>query len=782
MHGVSSRYKSYRLVISAFLAIAVLMGVLCFQYYHTLQVTIRTESREYLTEIAKQVAGNASRTISDNFAVLGTISRVLKSTGVKTYKELQPEVQAQQAFWNYRDILLIDGRGNAYDAHGNIVLLNGDEYLREAVVNRRRALSPAQTINGAECIIFVIPIDGLVINNTEMFALAATYDLATLDNILSISAFSGRGYAYIVQKNGSVVVRSSSEYAPQSGYNILTSLTSADMDDGNSLNTIKADLSAGKTGVISYSMHGTRMYMTYTPLTTGGWYLLGFVPMEVVNGKSSLLMKITLLLCAGLTLAFAVLVAYQMLTDSRHKNKLEQIAYVDPITGGNTMGRFYEVAGELLKKSGRTQYALVYINIEKFKLLNEEFGSRACDELLRSLYEGIEANLSSAECVGRLFADNFCTFILLKDEENMMRRFRTWYEAAACCQEQRGGVWLAPIMEFGVYIIGNDSLPIPHMIDRAKLALKGNPTELRDKLRCAVYDDAIRKRLFREKHLENMMVMSLQNQEFMVYLQPKYRTSDEIIGGAEALVRWNSPEGMIYPDEFISLFEKNGFITQLDLWVFEEVCKRIRKWLDAGMNPVKVSVNCSRVHLKNPQFLNRYIDICTRCNVPPEHIEIELTENVVFENVSFLSTIIEDIHSAGFGCSMDDFGSGYSSLNLIQDIPVDTLKLDKVFFRNGTKDLNRTESVVGSILAMARSLSMYTVAEGVEERAQVDMLKRLGCDYIQGYYFARPMPIAEFEQLAYGRTVKDCVKAEDLKKEDVKDEDLKDESKDSKQS
>jgi len=161
-------------------------------------------------------------------------------------------------------------------------------------------------------------------------------------------------------------------------------------------------------------------------------------------------------------------------------------------------------------------------------------------------------------------------------------------------------VWLSPIVEFGVYVINNDSLPFPHMIGRAKLALKETSTELRGRLRYAMYDDAIRRQLFREKHLENIMGAALQNREFQAYLQPKYRTESETIGGAEALVRWMSAEGMIYPDEFISLFEKNGFIIQLDLWVFEEVCLRIRTWLDAGLPPVKVPVNCSRVQLKSP--------------------------------------------------------------------------------------------------------------------------------------------------------------------------------------
>lgn len=747
------RRNPYWVVVTVFSLISLMVGVLCFQYYRGLQRTIKNETHEYLLEISKQVAGNASRNIQDNFSVLGTISSVLKSSGIRTYEALQPEALDQQTYWNYKDILLIDGNGNAYDAHGNIVLLSGEEYLREAVVNRRRAMSSSQIINGAECIVFVIPLSGLAINGTPMYALAATYDLATFDHILSVNAFSGRGYAHIVQKDGSIVIRSSSPYAPQLGYNILNSLSSSQMEDEASLAKVKSDMAAGRSGVITYSQDGKRVYMAYTPLGNTEWYLMGFVPVDVVNAKSEMLMRITLLLCAIITLAFAILVAYQMLTYSRHKHKLEQIAYVDPVTGGHTIERFYELAAALLSGAGKIQYALVYLNVEKFKLLNEEFGRQSCDEMLRSLHDGIKTDLSPKECIGRLFADNFCILVVYVNEKTLLNRFEAWYESAAALQN-REGIWLSPIVEFGVYVITNDSLPFPHMIDRAKLALKETFTELKGRLRCAVYDDAIRRQLFREKHLENIMGTALENREFQVYLQPKYRAADETIGGAEALVRWVSAEGMIYPDEFISLFEKNGFIIQLDLWVFEEVCRRIRAWLDAGLTPMKISVNCSRVHLKNPLFLERYIEICQRCDTPPQYIEIELTENVVFEDVNTLSKIIDAIHAAGFGCAMDDFGSGYSSLNLVQHIPVDTIKLDKVFFRSGAKDIKRTESVVGSILAMSRSLTMITVAEGVEEREQVDMLKRLHCDYIQGYYFAKPMPIPDFERLAFGAALK----------------------------
>lgn len=743
--------RTNQIVAAIFALICLTLGILCQQYYRHLQTTIKEESSGYLQEISKHISKNASKTLNDNFSVLGTISTVLQTAKVTTYEQLQPIVQAQQSYWNYQSILLIDESGVAYDAYGNKVSLGGDQYLQDVVLSGKRSMSASQVVNGNECIVFAIPMQELTINSTNIRALAATYDLSTFDQILSVSAFNGEGYAHIIRRDGTIAVRSSSENATVAGYNVLTSLANAQFDDGSSLDRVREDIAAGYSGQVAFTLDNVREYLVYTPLDTQEWSLLAFVPVSVVNAKSEMLMKVTLLLCGFITVAFALLTAFLMLSFYRHKSKLEQIAFVDPVTGGQTIQKFYEQAEKLLEAQGKPQYALIYTNIEKFKVLNEQFGRRACDEMLCALETGIAQNLSESESMGRLSADNFCVLTEYTDETSMFERFQSWYEVARKYVKGKDLVWLMPIIEFGVYVVSNDTMPIPHMIDRAKLALAETTQELRGKLRCAVYDDAVRKRLFREKHLEDMMEQALKDKEFHVFLQPKYRAKDEQVGGAEALVRWVSKaEGMIYPDEFIALFEKNGFIIQLDLWIFEQVCKKIRFWLDQGLEPIKISVNCSRIHLKNPDFIRIYRDICTRCNVPTQYLEIELTENVVFEDVGNLSHIIDEIHGAGFGCSMDDFGSGYSSLNMIQNIPVDTIKLDKIFFRSGIKDLQRTESVVGSILTMSRSLSLLTVAEGVEEREQVDMLKRLGCDYIQGYYFAKPMPVADFEKLAFG--------------------------------
>ncbi|MEG1584002.1 MAG: EAL domain-containing protein, partial [Anaerovorax sp.] len=600
-------------------------------------------------------------------------------------------------------------------------------------------------------IVFAIPIKATTLEGNNVLAIAASYELSNFDKNLSMTAFDGKGYAHIISKDGTIIIRSSSKNALPMGYNILTSISQGEMQSTRSVEDVQCQLEEEKSGQLEFSLGGVNEYMTYTPLGVEEWVLATFVPVSVVNAKSTLLLESTILLCSFITISFGLLLGFLMVLFYRHKRKLEKIAYVDPVTDGNTIQRFYDLAAIALQDAEECEYALVYTNIKKFKVLNEQFGRSACDATLRSIENAIAIDLKSPECVGHLFADNFCVLIKYGGEEEMTERFRRWHQLSSQITEKNGALWLPLILEFGVYIIDDNKVLFPHMIDRAKLALSETTVEILGKLRYAIYDERVRRLLLREKQLEDMMEEALENCEFEVYLQPKYHTKDEKIGGAEALVRWNSQtEGMIYPDEFISLFEKNGFIVPLDFWVFEQTCKALRRWIDAGFEPVKISVNCSRIHLKNPQFLDQYCIIAEKCNVSPEYLEIELTENTVFEDVEHLTHTIERIHQAGFGCSMDDFGSGYSSLNLIQDIPVDTLKLDRIFFRDGVKNEIRTESVIASIISMAKALAMKTVAEGVERREQVDMLKRLDCDYIQGYYFAKPMPIGEFEALAFG--------------------------------
>lgn len=253
------------------------------------------------------------------------------------------------------------------------------------------------------------------------------------------------------------------------------------------------------------------------------------------------------------------------------------------------------------------------------------------------------------------------------------------------------------------------------------------------------------KQLWNQK-VEKNMETALREEEFEVYLQPKYSPSDGKMLGAEALVRWNSKtDGFIPPNRFIPIFEENGFITQLDDYMVSKVAKLQSEWTIQGRKVVPVSVNISRAHFVQEGLAEHICQLVDAYGPKHELIELELTESAFFDDKIILTETVKQLKAYGFRVSMDDFGSGFSSLNSLKDIPLDVLKLDTGFF-NGDTDSERGEIIVREIIRLARALDMTVVAEGIEKKEQVDFLAKLGCDMIQGYYFAKPMPVSEFEE------------------------------------
>ncbi len=747
----SRAYKNiYRGIVILFVIICVVIGIFSFQYYNRLSVTIREESSGYLQEVSRRVGDSVDRVIADNFSALNLMAAPINSMEGKTLVDVSDQLKAQKQYWDYQSILLINDEGTAYNLNDSEVQLNLDDAMRSDILNKRQSMSTTQIINNQEFIVFSVPLDDVMLGSRKMVALAGTYDPAAFDRILSMESFSNQAYSQIVTKTGTAVTRPTSPYAMKTGYNVFSSLQNAQMDTYSDLDVMRQNIEKNEAGQIGFTYDGVYRYMIYTPLVVQeGWYVLTFVPVEVVNARSNALLQFTLFFCGLVTLAFAGLVIVLVYSFGKHKKSLEKMAFVDTVTGGNTIQRFFTLAGVTLDTRPETRYALIFTNLEKFKVLNEQLGPHRCDLILKHFYDFVTDHLADGECMGRLSGDNFCVLVEYRDEQELLTRFELWKNDSECFVVQENQ-WMQslPTVEFGIYVVEDRMLSFPQMIDRAKLSLRTSAKLTESKIRYAFYDDEVRRRLYREKQLEDMMENALKNGEFVIYLQPKYHLPEEQIEGAEALARWKSQtEGMVFPDEFIPLFEKNGFIVQLDRWVFEETCRTLRSWMDRGIPPIKISVNCSRVNLQDMSFLGRYVQIADQYRVDHKYLEIELTESILMENTAQLSKVVAKIRDAGFGCSMDDFGSGYSSLNLIQSIPVDSLKLDRTFFHSMTADGERTEAVVSSIVQIAKALHMQIIAEGVEHREQVDMLKRVLCDYIQGYYYARPMEVADFEAL-----------------------------------
>ena len=301
-----------------------------------------------------------------------------------------------------------------------------------------------------------------------------------------------------------------------------------------------------------------------------------------------------------------------------------------------------------------------------------------------------------------------------------------------------------PIFQQGVYIVDDPLLEITIIQDRAVTACRTR-SEYQDG-DCVFYNTMFTEQLKYEHELNDMFESSIKNGEFEVYLQPKICIQGGKIGGAEALVRWNHPHrGMISPNDFIPLFEKNGRICSLDIFVFEEVCKTISEWIESGKKQIVISVNLSRHHFKSNDSILQLKQIANKYKIPKNLIEIELTESIFFTDhgIEIVKEQIKTMHSMGFLCSLDDFGSGYSSLGLLMEFDVDTIKLDRRFFININNP--KTIDIIESVVNLSKRIGAKTVAEGIETSEQMDLLRKVNCDMIQGYIYSKPLPISDFE-------------------------------------
>ncbi|MCD7907270.1 MAG: EAL domain-containing protein, partial [Clostridium sp.] len=263
----------------------------------------------------------------------------------------------------------------------------------------------------------------------------------------------------------------------------------------------------------------------------------------------------------------------------------------------------------------------------------------------------------------------------------------------------------------------------------------------------ATYDDKLRNKLLREQAITDGMESALEEGQFVIYLQPKYRIQDFKLAGAEALIRWNHPEwGFQSPAEFIPLFEKNGFITKLDQFVWDRTCAALRKWDDLGIPPIAVSVNVSRADIYNANLADFLVGTVNKYGLPPSRLHLEITESAYTEDPNQIIETVVNLRKLGFIIEMDDFGSGYSSLNMLNEMPLDILKLDMKFIQSETAKPNK-QGILRFIMGLARWMKLSVVAEGVETPEQMERLREIGCDYAQGYYMAKPMPCDEFEAL-----------------------------------
>ena len=730
-------------IIFALMAAIIVTGGVVF-YWRQVNTLLEGDVKTHIADAGKEAANDFDRLLSTEREVLAVSALSLENT-----YPWADEATISETLANF-------ARNDHFNLIG-VVLTNGDVFYSSTTVRplSQRALDDIikhtqkkpfyTTLRPREkgqyqsaILIQAVALDPN--DNVPVGALFAVQKEEAYQNILALTSMGSEGHAIIINRQGDLVL----SYEETNFQNIFSLLEKVKLDEGISLGKLRTDIAQGKNVLVGFYTKNNNVhnFFQFVALDTNGWYMVSSVPATYVEEQASKVTKFSLLLFGAVFFVFYFLIFFILRLRDDSNRRLFTTAFVDPLTGADNFARMTEKFAERLERLNGPA-ALVILDISKFKVINDLHGYQRGNEVLKRVTRVIGEQLTETESFCRLAADNFILLMGCADRKSLVKRLdelanvvhRDCTVADSC---------LMIDVVFGVYEI-TEQVPFYIMLDRAHLALEHAKKQTLGKYQ--FYEDADRTRIVNEQRIESLMESALSNREFEIYLQPQFDFKTEELRGAEALVRWNQSGGkVVRPDEFIPVFERNGFILQLDLFIFEEAARLLRLWKDQGFKIVPIAVNFSRLHLSDNRFIPQLRRIAAKYEIPTHLLEVEITESVIFNNLARAQEVLSGLHLYGFSVAMDDFGSGYSSLNVLKSLHFDSIKLDKEFL-GGFEENPFAQKVIEGTARMIKSLGVQVVAEGVESREQADFLTKMGCDLAQGYFYSRPLRAATFEQL-----------------------------------
>ncbi|MDL0418168.1 EAL domain-containing protein [Clostridioides difficile] len=658
------------------------------------------------------------------------------SNGETSLIEKGKLLRPYQKEYNLFMIGITDTKGNVSSTYReNVNSIKDKPSFEKAIKTKQVVVSDIEVSNVTGDKVFIIYVP--IIKNNEMIGtIFASFYFQDVNNLISRSNFDDSIKFLMIDKDYTIISHPNKKYVNDKS-KIL------DLE-GNIIGTTKSEILKNinkKCQGNFLSWDNWRLYnVKYTNIKWTNWTLVS--KCNIFKNFKNLIVNFMI----KLYFYIVIFMILWKLSNAKLIEQLKKLAYYDSLSGIKNKEKFRKDSMYILKNYYQDNFYLVQLDVNKFKYINEMFGYSEGNKILIHISQVLNNNTNKYEICARMDNDHFILLIACNTEDELLNRLSK-INKEICNLITTNSSKYKIVMSSGIYKITkkDDIKKIDLLIDRANIAAKSKKEKYEHSY--SFFNEDTRNRLYKEKRLEDNMNKALEKGEFIVYYQPKYSLGDvNEIEGAEALIRWNSPEfGFISPIDFIPLFEKNGFIVNIDMFVFEEVCKTLNKWINKGYTPVPISVNMSRVHLYRDNFIENITDLISKYNISPEFIELELTESVVFDNLNILIDIMKKIKEIGFLISMDDFGSRYSSLNLLKDLSFDILKLDRGFLIE-TTDTKRGKIIISKIVEMAKSIDIKVICEGVETYEQVEFLKEIGCDKVQGYLFAKPMVLDEFEK------------------------------------
>lgn len=696
---------------------------------------IEANTNNSIETIVKNDANNLKTQITEQKAILQSITNEILSDNIVDTKKIFDMYERSDVTSHFirMAIMYEDGRTITNDGHEVDYSDEIDNFFsnNEIHISENRI----SKIDEEEITIYS---QAISIEN-EKITILLIVKTESYKDTFSNKVFEGKGFSYIVNKDGTIIVSANTD--KETG-NLIENIeqmlvgSSKERFEANK-NTIQDNIKNEVSGSRTLQTTDGQYYMVYEPIGANDWSIATFIPSKAIAGEANRALLTTFILAIIVIFIIISICIYIVISNNKKQKQLFEYAYIDPITKKGNIYYFRKKGQEMLdkEKSKENQYLLV-LDINKFKMINKAYGYKTGDTILNGIGEELEKTLGKQSLICRYSNDYFA--VLFEYAEDIRKIVNTLVKNIESLKIDSNVYNLS--VNMGIYKLTDADTNISVAMDKAIIAHSASKGDVFDKFH--IYDEKMEKELEKESKIEQEMYQALMNNEFKVYYQPKVYVQDEKLYGAEALVRWEHNGKMVPPSEFVPLFEKNKFILKLDVYVFEQVCSDMKKWKEKyGKEPV-ISVNVSREHFLDEHFLEKYMLIATKNGINTNKIDLEITESATVEAGIDIIEIMNKMKKLGFLISIDDFGTGYSSLSTLQDMPADILKIDKSFVdRIGKNEKN----MIDYILTMAKELKLTTIAEGVETKEQRDYLLEKGCDIIQGYYYAKPMPEEEFE-------------------------------------
>ena len=727
--------KKFVSILTALLAIVIAVLISSYVIFNELE----TQLQQNLKDVATQNALALHNKIHSNYDLLQSLSHTMHGVTPDTIEEKLSSFEIFLEAYDLKRFAFSFPDGISYSTDGGVAELSYREFFQRGM-NGKGSITGIlkDALEEHHNLVNVMTIPIIDANGQVEGVFGLTYDSQNFNNALQISSFDEQGYSCAINSEGQILIAMGNETL-QLSENIFTDVLSKDSRNQQVIVKLQEQMKTNTSGGGTLYLTEKNYYHCLPVSLLGGdvtWYMLTIIPADVLESRTTPIQHSLYWMAFIVTICILIGVSFIYNLSKEQKIMMFRYAYEDSLTKGANYAKF---CVDLKKKRDRQGY-LVSMDITNFNHINIAAGKAAGDQMLCDIWQILTRELQSDELAGHVQEDVFSIYLKAENKNLLIERLE---QISAQIHRRAKELQIKGIhSRYGIYEIQRFENP-EAAYRKAQVARE--QVRLQRDHHYAFYHEMDHERLEQNRQFEERFEDALAEGEFEVWYQPKYSAASEKIVGSEALVRWREKDGsIISPGRFIPLFEQNGMITKLDEYVFHAVCRQQAEWLANGQKIFPVSINLSRASLYYDDVVEKYKTIMEEYNISPDYIQIEITESAL-QGMSNIQELLEQFRKLGIHVLMDDFGTGYSSLATLNMQCFDTLKLDKSLIDHiGDKN---GETLLYYVISMGQKLGLHITAEGVENKLQLEFLKELHCDDIQGFLFAKPMPSEQFEQI-----------------------------------